>query len=70
MTWKSVLERLGFEIGRRPFGPLCCAPRNDGSFTKRSITTAEASAMLGGNLGVKGERMTSHSIWCGRLGMA
>ena len=72
MTWKSVLERLGFEIEHRPFGPL---PRPDGSFTKRSITTAEASAMLGGYLGLKGERMTSHSmkattlVWSARYGL-
>ena len=75
MTWKSVLERLGFEIEHRPFGPLCRAPRPDGSFTKRSITTAEASAMLGGYLGLKGERMTSHSmkattlVWSARYGL-
>ena len=62
MAWKNVLERLGFEIEHRPFGPLCRAPKPDGSFIKRSITTAEALAMLAGYLEVKGERMTSHSM--------
>ena len=76
MTWKNVLERLGFEIEHRPFGPLCRAPKPDGSFTKRSITTAEASAMLAGYLEVKGERMTSHSmkattlVWAARYGLS
>ena len=76
MAWKNVLERLGFEIEHRPFGPLCRAPKPDGSFIKRSITTAEASAMLAGYLEVKGERMTSHSmqattlVWAARYGLS
>ena len=73
---KEVLESLGFNLMHRPFGPICRAPCANGDFSKRSVSTAEASDLLTDFLKVKGEKMTSHSlktttlVWAARFGLS
>lgn len=76
LAWKEVLESLGFNLMHRPFGPICRAPCANGDFSKRSVSTAEASDLLTDFLKVKGEKMTSHSlktttlVWAARFGLS
>ena len=62
LAWKEVLESLGFNLMHRPSGPICRAPCANGDFSRRSVSTAEASDLLTDFLKVKGEKMTSHSL--------
>ena len=60
-----------------PYGAVCQAPTSEGGFTKRPLTSAEASSMLNDFLGVVDtkEATSSHSlkattlVWCARYGI-
>ena len=52
LAWRSVLEELGMLRDREPYGAVCPAPTSEGGFTKRPLTSAEASSMLNDFLGV------------------
>ena len=42
-SWLEVYEKVGLDLYKRPLGPLLPAPRIDGSFFARPLTTAEAA---------------------------
>eukprot|EP00435_Cladocopium_sp_Y103_P066198 s447_g28.t1 len=77
LEWEKALTALHLLPGGTPYGPICRAPTADGNFTKRALTTAEASDMLNAFLGTeRTERSTtSHSlkattlVWAARYGM-
>eukprot|EP00435_Cladocopium_sp_Y103_P075650 s8_g61.t1 len=76
-AWEESLLALHLLPGNEPYGPVCRAPGVDGSFTKRALTTAEASDMLNAYLEIeKTDRATtSHSlkattlVWAARYGL-
>eukprot|EP00435_Cladocopium_sp_Y103_P009723 s610_g2.t1 len=82
-AWSSMSSRLEALIalhllpGKEPYGPICRAPGVDGSFTKRALTTAEASDMFNAYLEIeKTDRATtSHPlkattlVWAARHGL-
>ena len=76
LAWAEVLKELGFDLNHTPYGPICRAPCADGSFSKRSVSTSEASGLLADFLKVKDEKMHSHSlksttlIWAARFGLS
>eukprot|EP00435_Cladocopium_sp_Y103_P044719 s1782_g12.t1 len=77
LEWEKALIALHLLPGGTPYGLICRAPTADGNFTKRALTTAEASDMLNAFLGTeRTERATtSHSlkattlVWAARYGM-
>ena len=76
-NWLDIYQRCGLNISQKPLGPLLPAPRLDGSFCARPLTTSEAAMWLRGLL--KGtnhcETFRSHSLkaslllWCARAGL-
>ena len=74
--WLKVYHQVGLDISKRPLGPLLPAPRIDGSFCARPLTTPEAATWLRALLQGTSECETfrSHSlkatllIWCARAG--
>ena len=74
--WLDVYLQVGLDIDKRPLGPLLPAPRIDGSFCARPLTTPEAAAWLRGLLqGTSNwDSFRSHSLkatlltWCARAG--
>lgn len=72
----SLYEKVGLDINKSPLGPLLPAPRANGSFCARPVSTAEAAkwlrALLSGT--TNSESYRSHSlkatvlIWCARAG--
>lgn len=77
LAWRSVLEELDMLRDPEPYGAVCRAPTSEGGFTKRPLTSAEASSMLNDFLGVADtkEATSSHSlkattlVWCARYGI-
>ena len=78
LTWRSVLEKIGFDWQGRPLGPLCRAPAGNGSFSKRSLTSQECAGILNALLGLKQKgdvKVSSHSLkttllaWAARYGL-
>eukprot|EP00435_Cladocopium_sp_Y103_P045867 s1982_g13.t1 len=75
--WLQVYHLVGLDITKRPLGPLLPAPRIDGTFCARPLSTAEAAcwlrALLQGTSNSDSYR--SHSlkasllIWCARAGL-
>ena len=76
LAWAEVLKELGFDLNHTPYGPICRAPCADGSFSKRTVSTSEASGLLADFLKVKDEKMHSHSlktttlVWAARFGLS
>ena len=76
LAWAEVLKELRFNLDHSPYGPICRAPCADGSFSKRSVSTPEASGLLADFLKVKDEKMHSHSlktttlVWAARFGLS
>ena len=76
-TFLKVYAQVGLDINRRPLGPLLPAPRLDGSFCARPLSTSEAADWLRALLhGTKqSESFRSHSMkatllgWCARAGL-
>eukprot|EP00435_Cladocopium_sp_Y103_P002544 s1319_g1.t1 len=74
--WLDVYAKVGLDLSKRPLGPLLPAPRIDGTFCARPLTTAEAAcwlrALLQGTSSC--DTFRSHSlkasllIWCARAG--
>ena len=77
LDWREVLEELEILVSKEPFGAVCRAPNADGTFTKRPLSTSEASDMLNDFLEIMGtdDETTSHSlksttlVWCARYGL-
>ena len=77
LAWAETLKELHLFPGHEPFGPICRAPTADGEFTKRALTTAEASSMLNAFLEIENtsRATTSHSlkattlVWAARFGI-
>ena len=77
LAWAETLKELHLFPGHEPFGPICRAPTADGEFTKRALTTAEASSMLNAFLEIENSSRatTSHSlkattlVWAARFGI-
>lgn len=76
-TFLDLYSFVGLDIHRRPLGPLLPAPRLDGTFCSRPLTTSEAAgwlrALLQGTKDVGTFR--NHSMkatllgWCARAGL-
>lgn len=49
-TFMEVYDSCGLQLNRRPLGPLLPAPRVDGTFCARPLTTSEAAEWLRGLL--------------------
>jgi hypothetical protein len=77
LAWAETLKELHLFPRHEPFGPICRAPTADGEFTKRALTTAEASSMLNAFLEIENtpRATTSHSlkattlVWAARFGI-
>eukprot|EP00435_Cladocopium_sp_Y103_P063925 s1543_g25.t1 len=73
----GVYQAAGLSFDKVPLGPLLPAPRLDGTFCARPLTTAEAAEWLRGLLQGTGhaETFCSHSMkatllgWCARAGL-
>ena len=73
---KEVLEEFKILVTKEPFGAVCRAPKSDGTFTKRPLSTSEASDMLNDLLEMgTDDETTSRSlksmtlVWCARYGL-
>ena len=74
--WLQLYAQVGLNIHKRPLGPLLPAPRTDGSFCARPLSTSEAAgwlrALLQGT--TDSETFRSHSLkatllmWVARAG--
>ena len=53
-VWVEVL--MGMEVGftRTPFGPICRAPKSDGTLCEQSATSSEIADFLNSILGLSG----------------
>ena len=77
LAWQKVLEQLGLLHVMEPYGPICKALTSEGGFTKRPLSSAEASSMINGFIGAAGKSIatTSHSlksttlVWWARYGI-
>eukprot|EP00435_Cladocopium_sp_Y103_P004289 s4507_g1.t1 len=78
IEWKDALIELGLLTGFEPHGAICRAPTVSGGFTKRPLTSVEASDMLNDYLGIGKaslEATSSHSlkattlVWAARYGI-
>eukprot|EP00435_Cladocopium_sp_Y103_P012682 s3129_g3.t1 len=75
--WLNIYQLVGLNLEKRPMGPLLPAPRIDGTFCARPLTTAEAACWLRSLLQgtSNSESFRSHSlkasllIWCARAGL-
>ncbi len=74
--WVEVIMGFGFDLCASPFGPVCRAPRGDGGFFNRSVTSSEVTDFLNNVLELSGEDcVTSHSLkcttlsWCSKYGL-
>eukprot|EP00435_Cladocopium_sp_Y103_P002600 s4578_g1.t1 len=75
--WLQVYHMVGLDITKRPLGPLLPAPRIDGTFCARPLSTAEAASWLRALLQgtSNSDSYRSHSlkasllIWCARAGL-
>ena len=76
--WMETMKKLEIDWSVKNFGAICRAPRSDGGFTKRPITTDEISSMLNRFLGYSPKSpcyTTSHSMkttlltWSARYGL-
>ena len=75
-TFLELYDQLGLEVESRPHGPLLPAPKANGTFCSRPLSTAEAAkwlrALLEGT--ANSETYRSHSLkatvllWCARAG--
>eukprot|EP00435_Cladocopium_sp_Y103_P017363 s2638_g4.t1 len=75
--WLRIYEQVGLDVTKRPMGPLLPAPRIDGTFCARPLSTAEAAcwlrALLQGTS--NSDSFRSHSLkaslllWCARAGL-
>eukprot|EP00435_Cladocopium_sp_Y103_P060549 s295_g22.t1 len=69
----QIYAAAGLDINREPLGPLLPAPRLDGSFCARPLTTSEAAAWLRGLLQGTGHAETFMKAtllgWCARAGL-
>ena len=76
MAWRDVLLKLNINLDSQPFGPLCRAPSSDGSFSRRTVTSVEASGLLRDFLETKEDKVSSHSLkattlaWSARYGLS
>ena len=76
-TFLNLYDACGLDWSKRPLGPLLPAPRADGSFCARPLSTAEAAAWLRGLLHETqgADQLRSHSMkatllgWCARAGL-
>eukprot|EP00435_Cladocopium_sp_Y103_P053343 s286_g17.t1 len=65
LEWKEAFIELGLLTGFEPHGAICRAPTVSGGFTKRPLTSVEASDMLNDYLGIGKaalEATSSHSL--------
>lgn len=71
-TYVDVCEQLGFDLKRKPFGPLMPAPKLGGGFCARPLTTNEAAVWLRSLLAgtPQSESFRSHSLKATLLGWA
>ena len=78
LSWKDALMELGLLTGLEPHGAVCRAPTVSGGFTKRPLTSVEATDMLNDYLGIKKgteDATSSHSlkattlVWAARFGI-
>eukprot|EP00435_Cladocopium_sp_Y103_P074571 s4_g49.t1 len=75
--WMSIYQQVGLDLHKQPLGPLLPAPRIDGSFCAKPLSTAEAATWLRGLLHgtSNSDTFRSHSlkasllVWCARAGL-
>ena len=72
----EVLMSMGLDPTEKPFGPICRAPRSDGSLSARSVTSEEIGDFLNAALELEGDQcITSHSLkrttlaWASKYGL-
>ena len=74
--WMETVMSMGLDLFQTPFGPICRAPRSDGSLSTRSVTSEEISDFLNSALELEGDKcVTSHSLkrttlaWASKYGL-
>eukprot|EP00435_Cladocopium_sp_Y103_P035683 s1901_g9.t1 len=76
-TFLDTYQAAGLDFRKEPLGPLLPAPRLDGTFCARPLTTSEAAAWLRGLLHgcTHADTFRSHSMkatilgWCAKAGL-
>ncbi len=62
-VWVVVLMGMEVDFTRTPFGPICRAPKSDGTLCEQSATSSEIADFLNSILGLSGSSyVTSHSL--------
>ena len=76
--WSEAASILRVDLEKVPLGALMCAPKNASEFTKRPLTSSEASKWMKGLLKdvEQGSDIRSHSLkctvlsWCAKAGLS
>ena len=74
--WMEIVMSMGLDLSEVPFGPICRAPRSDGTLSARSVTSEEIGDFLNAALELEGDQcISSHSLkrttlaWASKYGL-